>query len=213
MKSAALCVLLSLTCLPAIGQTKPKSTAKPPLLIGWHDEMNATEQWKPIPAEFHPDVYAEHPGALTLRLPHVPEGYPYDYQWNAVSRSISADLAHYPILVADVSHLDPGSYAHLDVEERDFSGHVVHSWRSSTLTQPGLTSIDMGKALDASVRRLTVRLIVGGKLEGAKCEYRWVRFVRREDFAYLQEVPNCLVASREPQGDSPQHPARDAAQR
>ena len=51
--------------------------------------------------------------------------------------------------------------------------------------------------------RLTLRLIVGGRLTGAKCEYDWVRFVRREDVGYLQEVPDLQnVTSREPLGDA-----------
>lgn len=119
-----------------------------------------------------------------------------------------------PILVANVGSLDPGSYAHLDIEERDFSGHVAHTWRSPTLTHAGLTSIDLAKAIEPTVRRLTLRLIVGGKLAGAKCSYNWVRFVRREDLAYLQEVPNLQnVTSREPSGDTPLRSQSDHAKR
>ena len=151
---------------------------------------------------------------MTLRLPHVPEGFPYQYQWSGVTRSISADLAHWPILIANVGSLDAGSYAHLDIEEHDFAGRTVRTFRSPTLTHPGLTSIDLGKATDASVRRLTIRLIVGGKQAGAKCSYNWVRFVRREDLAYLLEVPGLQsVTSREPGGDSPQRPPNDHVNR
>src|SRR5579871_854294 len=180
--------LLSLTIAASLGQPNTKRRQHPPLVVGWHDEMKDIRTWKPLGLENQPDIYASHSGVLTLRLPHVPEGFPYEFQWSGVTRSISADLAQYPVLVARVSSLDSGSYAHLDIEERDYFGRVAHTWRSPTLTHPGLTLIDLGKEIGPSVRRLTLRLIVGGKLEGAKCEYNWVRFVRREDVAYLQEV-------------------------
>ena len=195
--------LLWLVIAPSVGQTNTKQRQHAPLVVGWHDEMNDPGLWKPLGLENPPDIYASRWGILTLRLPHVPGGYPYQYQWSGVERSISADLARFPVLIAHVSSLDEGSYAHLDIQERDFAGHITHSWRSPTLTHPGLTMIDLGKVIGPSVRRLTLRLVVGGKLAGAKCEYNWVRFVRREDVAYLQEVPNLqTVTSREPSGDA-----------
>lgn len=207
MRAHFLFALLALASGSALSQPPSKRRPTTPLTIGWHDEMNATENWKPLYPENQPDLYAERPGVLTLRLPHVPIGFPYQYQWSGVTRSISADLAHWPILIANVGSLDAGSYAHLDIEEHDLAGRTVRTFRSPTLTQPGLTSIDLGKAIDASVRRLTIRLIVGGKLAGAKCSYNWVRFVRREDLAYLLEVPDLQsVTSREPSGDAPRRP-------
>ncbi len=187
----------------ALRQTSTKRLEAAPLAVGWHDEMNDPGNWRPLGSENPPDVYASRPGLLTLRLPHVPEGYSYAYQWSGVTRSISADLARYPVLIARVSSVEPGSYAHLDVEECDVSGHVTRSWRSPTLTQAGLTLIDLGRAIGPEVRRLTLRLIVGGALAGAKCEYNWVRFVGRRDLAYLQECPDLqTVVSREPDGDN-----------
>jgi hypothetical protein len=115
------------------------------------------------------------------------------------------------VLMARVSSLQEGTYAHLDIEERDFNGRPVHSWRSPTLVHPGITAIDLGKEIGPTVRRLTLRLIVGGKLAGAKCDYSWVRFVRRGDVARLQEVPDeQAVTSREPTGDVHLPPHRDA---
>jgi hypothetical protein len=187
----------------AFKQTTVKHPRRAPLTVGWHDEMNDPALWKPLGAENPPDVYASSPGLLTLRLPHVPQGYAYAYQWSGVARSISADLAHYPVLMARVSSLQKGSYAHLQIEERDAAGRVVHSWRSPTLTQAGLTAIDLGKEIGPEVRRLTLRLIVGGTLAGAQCDYNWVRFARREDMAYLQESPDLqTVTSSEPTGDT-----------
>lgn len=189
-------------------QANAKRAAHGPLVVGWHDEMNDPALWKPLGAENPPDIYASSPGLLTLRLPHVPQGYAYTYQWSGVTRSISADLGHFPVLMARVSSLEKGSYAHLDIEERDAAGRVAHTWRSPTLTHAGLTAIDLGKEIGPEVRRLTLRLIVGGALPGAKCDYSWVRFVRREDVAYLQECPDLqTVISREPAGDTAFHTA------
>ena len=196
-----------LTVAPALGQTRvgAQKAAPPPvpLVVGWHDEMNDPGLWHPLEVENQPDAYAAHKGALCLRLPHVPDGFPYAYQWSGVTRTVSADLGRYPVLMARVASLDTGSYAHLEVEERDASGKPTRAWRSPTLTRPGLTLLDLGKELDGSVRRLTVRLIVGGALTGAKCEYDWLRFVKRTDVAYLQEVPGLqAVTSTEPAGDA-----------
>lgn len=198
------CLLLATAVLPACIHAQAHSASLLPLRIGWHDEMNRLGTWKPLAMENQPDIYAARPGLLTLRLPHVPSGFPYAYQWSGVTRSLSADLAHYPVLVAHVSRLDTGSYAHLEAEERDIAGHAVHIWRSPTLTRPGLTILDLGKEMGPSVWRLTLRLIVGGKLEGAECNYNWVRFVRREDVAYLQEVPTLQrIVSQEPVAEAP----------
>ena len=209
-----LCILslMAFVSAPGVGQKSGSKNAKrplrAPLVVGWHDEMNAPGLWKPLGAENQADCYATRTGAVTLRLPHVPDGYPYPYQWSGVTRTVSADLAHYPVLIARVSSMEPGSYAHLDIEERDFAGRTTHSYRSPTLTAPGLTLVDLGREIGPSVRRLTLRLIVGGKLAGAKCEYDWVRFVRREDVGYLKEVPDLQnVTSREPLGDNPAWPA------
>lgn len=195
-------ILIAVTVSSSFCQTTTNRRHPRPLVVGWHDEMNDPGLWHPIGLENQPDIYAAEPGLLTLRLPHVPDGYTYQYQWSGVTRSLSADLGHYPVLVANVSSLDAGSYAHLDIEERGINGRPSHTWRSPTLTKPGLTIVDLGKEIEPTVRRLNLRLIVGGRLAGAKCEYNWVRFVRREDVAYLQEAPNLQnVTSREPNGE------------
>ncbi len=198
-KIACVCCLLMSALLPTQGQTKLSPARRAPLVVGWHDEMNDPGLWKPMTLENQPDIYAERPGVVTLRLPHVPNGYPYQYQWSGVTRNLTADLARYPVLIANVSELDADSYAHLDIVEYDFNGQEAGRWRSPTLTHPGLSVVDLGKEIGPSVRRLTIRLIVGGKLEGAKCSYNWLRFVRRADVAYLQEVPDLQnILSREP---------------
>ncbi len=201
-----LCSLMAVSVSGASRQTGGKTRQNAPLVIGWHDEMNDSGLWHPLSMENQPDVYAARKGSLTLRLPHVLDGFPYQFQWSGVTRTVSADLARYPVLMARVSSLEAGSYAHLDIEERDISGKAVRSWRSATLTRPGITLVDMGKAAGADTRRLTIRLIIGGKLAGAKGEYDWIRFVNRADSAFLQSHADWQkVTSTEPTGDTPMY--------
>lgn len=221
MRKASAVALCVLAAMPAGGQKPlpvpaapasrafphaptPKASSHAPLVVGWHDEMNDAGSWQIIVVDNAPDVYAAHKGALTLRLPHVPEGFPYTYQWNGVMRTVSADLGRYPVLMAYVRDLDAGSYAHLTVEEHDAGGRTTRALRSTTITKAGLTFVDVGREWGGDVRRVTLRLIVGGGLNGARCEYDWVRFVRRADAAYLQEVPDFqAVTSTEPTGSAP----------
>ena len=112
LKRLCILSLLTLVVTPSLGQKigskEVKRPLRPPLVVGWHDELNEPGLWKPLSMENQPDIYAERPGAVTLRLPHVPENFPYAFQWSGVTRSISADLAHYPVLMARVSSLEPG---------------------------------------------------------------------------------------------------------
>ena len=154
--------------------------------VGWHDEMNEPGRWQPAGAGIEPDVFSARRGRVTLRLPHVPEGFPHAYQWGGVTRRADVDLGRYPVLVAYVSGVREGSYAHLDLEERDYGGRPVRALRTPTLRGPGLTVLDVGREWGPETRRMHLRLIVGGPLSGASCEYSWVRFVRREDVPRLE---------------------------
>jgi len=186
-------VLMSVCLLFTMGGLRPDSTRhakNAPMPVGWHDEFNDLGGWKPIGLENAADVYAARPGAMTLRLPHVPEGFPWSFQWSGVTATASVDLGRYPIVVARISRVQKGSYAHLDLEERDYSGHPVRTLRSSTVVEPGLSVLDLGKEWGSYTRRIVLRLIVGGALTGAQCEYAWVRFVRREDLPILMAHPD-----------------------
>lgn len=183
--SGIVCLTLAgcLTC--GIALARPKRPAPIPV-VGWHDEMNDITAWQPLPAENEPDVLTVHTGAMTLRLPHVPDGHPYPYQWGGVTRRATVELKQSPVLVAYVSAVKDGSYAHLDMEERDFAGKPVRTLRTPTLQGKGLIVLDVGQSWGTETRRIHLRAIVGGALTGAECEYAWVRFVRREDVAKLQ---------------------------
>ncbi len=198
-RSLSLGLLAVLASGPSRAQTRQTGQIAPArmtqaqnaaLPVGWHDEMNTPEDWQPLALDNKPDVLVARRGALILRLPHVPQGFPYAYQWSGVTRAVSVNLGRYPVLVARVRRLDKNTYAHLDVEERDDAGKVVRTARSSTLYEPGMSVLDFGTAWGTDTRRLTLRLIVGGSLSGVACEYDWVRFVRREDLPFLQSRPN-----------------------
>jgi hypothetical protein len=187
------------------GATRKKPAAP---VVGWHDEMNDPAAWELLGLENQPAVYAARPGALTLRLPHVPAGFPYAYQWSGVTRTAVVDLDRYPVAVAYVPRLGDGSYAHLDFEERDYQGRTLRTARSSTLQKPGLSVLDLGKEWGMQTQRVVMRLIVGGQLSGAWCEYAWVRFVRREDLPRLEANPGGLkVVSEYGEQVHPSHPA------
>jgi hypothetical protein len=191
-------------------------TKRAALVIGWHDEMNDPAAWELLGLENQPAAYAARPGALTLRLPRVPAGFPYAYQWSGVTRTAVVDLERYPVAVAYVPRLGEGSYAHLDFEERDYQGRALRTARSSTLQKPGLSLLDLGKAWGAQTQRVVIRLIVGGQLSGAWCEYAWVRFVRREDLPRLEANPGRVkVVSEygEPVRSSPPAPPVPVAAR
>ena len=168
------------------------------VVAGWSDELNSLSGWSPREGGMKAEAYAEIPGSMTLRLAHVPDGFPYSYQWGGVTREATVDLGRYPVLVARVLSLRKGSYTHLDVESRDYSGKPVTTLRTPTLTEPGLIVFDLGDTLGTDVRRLTLRINVGGALEGAQCAYGWVRFLRREDLPALRSRPDAQRVSLRP---------------
>ncbi|HEU4751543.1 MAG TPA: hypothetical protein VFU47_00460 [Armatimonadota bacterium] len=180
---------------PARGRAAGRRHAIP---VGWHDEMDDPATWKPREGGMPPDIFARRPGVLTLRLAHVPEGYPFSYQWGGVTRSASVDLGRYPVLAAHFPRVQSGSYCHLDVEQLDYSGRPVHTLRTPTLQGPGLSVLDLGKEYGTYVRRLVLRINAGGALTGAECDCGWVRFVRREDLPLLQEAPDWQAVELKP---------------
>jgi hypothetical protein len=107
-----------------------------------------------------------------------------------VTREATVDLSRYPVLVARVLTVSPHGYTHLDVESRDYLGKPVTTLRTPTLVEPGLIVFDLGDTLGTDVRRLTLRINVGGAVEGAKCSYGWVRFVSRDGLAQLKAHPD-----------------------
>lgn len=176
-----------------------RSTSRPAAIgVGWHDEMNDISAWKARNGGMPAEMFASRPGEMKLRLAHVPDGYPFAYQWGGVTRAATVDLGRYPILVMRVSGMGPGSYCHMDVEQFDYSGKPVKTLRMPTLESPGVAVFDLGKEYGPYVWRLVLRINVGGKLEGAEAEVSWIRFVRREDVPLLKEVPDLQAVKLNP---------------
>ncbi|HTE20022.1 MAG TPA: hypothetical protein VK689_16785 [Armatimonadota bacterium] len=171
---------------PAKPTVVQQSADRVKLAAGWRDEMGEPRKWGPIGAGIAPEVFVARAGIVGLRLPQAPDGFPYPYQWGGVTRRVNVDLGRYPMLVAYVSRVQDGSYAHLDVEERARDGRPIRTLRTPTLHAPGLIVLDVGREWGPQTRRMHLRLIAGGPLSGASCEYDWVGFVRREDIPRLQ---------------------------
>jgi len=50
------------------------------VVAGWCDELNSLSGWSPREGGMKAEAYAEIPGSMTLRLAHVPDGFPYSYR-------------------------------------------------------------------------------------------------------------------------------------
>lgn len=148
--------------------------------------ISQSASWKTVGVGREPQVSSTGKGGATLELSAAPVGFPYTYQYGGASRTLSVNLQRYPVLVAYVNRIHEGSYAHLDVEARDAQGQQLQGRSTPTLRQPGLTYLDLGELWGAQPRVIETRLIVGGSLSGASCDYVWLRFVSREELARLQ---------------------------
>lgn len=157
-----------------------------PIVVGWNDELDSRAHWSPLNVENKARVSGP-PGVLLLSLGQVPTGWPYEYQWSGVSQDLRVDLARFPVLMAKVNWVQ--GYAHLDIDVVDAAGVAVKTFRSSTLTAAGLSTVDLGKELDPAYYSLRIRLIVGGPNSGCEATYDWVRFVSRRDSEFLTAHP------------------------
>jgi len=156
--------------------------------VGWNDELNRPSLWEALAMENRAKVDTTTKGALNLSLGHVPEGWPYEYQWSGVSREAKVDIGKFPVLSAWVSQVS--GYAHLDVDVIDAAGKPVKTLRSSTLTSPGVSNVDLRQGLDPAVYRLRLRLIVGGPNDGCSATYNWVRFTDPKAAEFLNSHPD-----------------------
>lgn len=184
------CFALATTLLLAPPSLKPYQ---------WHDEMdNPLAAWTLTGSQNDPVPGVESPGVLTLTMPQVPVGYPHSYQWGAVTRTIAINTEQTPLLVARVSRLSDGGYAHLDIEVRDYEGKVVKGARSNMLQGRGLATINLKDEFGTGLLRLTVHLIVGGPNSGAFCDYDFLRAMRLEQYTTLQNTINKPVPITKP---------------
>lgn len=191
---ALVCVLPSLVTNPA-----PVSVASPNPAPGlFRDEMDSPFLWSLPGSANDPFITADAPGVLTMTMPQVPVGFPYSYQWGAATRTVVINTETAPILVARVSRVSDGGYAHLDIEMRDYSGAVVKGIRSPALQGAGLSAVNLQDEFGKGLLRLTIRLIVGGANSGAWVDYDYLRAVSVADFATLQKVPASIKANPVP---------------
>jgi hypothetical protein len=78
----------------------------------------------------------------------------------------------------------------MDIDVLDASGSAVKTLRTSTLNDPGVSTLDLGTVLDPAIYSLRLRLIVGGPNSGCCATYKWVRFVSRTDAEFLTKHPD-----------------------
>lgn len=155
--------------------------------VGWHDEFNANQTWKPLVTENSLHSRATF-GSLALSLNQVPKNWPYEYQWNGVTADVKVNLLKYPVLMARVDNLQ--GYAHVDLDVLDGKGKSLISYRSSTLTSSGIAIFDTKNNFMAGTYDLRLRLILGGPNSGCSATYKWVRFVAAKDVEFLKTHPD-----------------------
>lgn len=181
-------LLVALLAMAGQRPSAPPDSSHPVIPVGRHDELWAARAWGPLAMENKAHVSVPKHGRLFLWLDHVPEGWPYTFQWSGVTRDARVDLARFPVLMARVEQVK--GYAHLDIDVLDAAGKSVKTLRSSTLNDPGISTIDLSKALDPAVYSLRLRLIVGGDNTGCSATYDWVRFVSPADAPFLIQHPD-----------------------
>lgn len=158
------------------------------IVVGWLDEMDNRYNWAPLQMENRAFVAVPTPGTLFLGLDHTPPNWPYQFQWSGVTRDAYVDIARFPVATARVTQVQ--GYAHLDIQVIGPKGDVVNTLRTTTLTSPGISRLDLSKSLPAGSYRFHIRLIVGGPNEGCCATYDWLRFVTAKDADFLAKHPD-----------------------
>lgn len=170
------------------GQGNLDPLREPTVVVGWCDELNSTGYWSPLAMENQARINVPYPGFVLLSLGHVPDNWPYTFQWSGISQDAQVDVARFPVLMARVQWVQ--GYAHMDIDVLDARGKAVRTLRSSTLNGPGLSKIDLSQVLDPASYRLRLRLIVGGDNSGCSATYDWVRFVDQKGAEFLETHPD-----------------------
>ena len=182
--------------LQPVTDPAPVTTATSPAPGLFHDEMDKTSLWSLSDAPHDPFVSADAPGVLTLIMPQVAQGFTQSYQWGEVSRTVVINTDALPVLVARVSRLSDGGYAHIIVEIRDSAGEIIKSSTSTALHGAGYTTVNLQNEFGTGLLRLKIRLIVGGANSGAWCDYDYLRAMTINDFTALQNAPVATAPKR-----------------
>lgn len=165
-----------LFCAFAAGGQHPASHSAQ---FGWHDELNRQYEWTHLATSNKPDLDWSKPGLLGMTLHHVPRGWPYQYQWSGVTKTVEINVAENPILSARVSELK--GYAHLDIDVLDGHNKILLQLRSNTLQSPGICSVKLSERIFPGTYSFRIRLIVGGPNEGCSATYDWIRGSSEKD--------------------------------
>lgn len=200
MTRAAICTILAIA-FQRPGAFDPNH---PTILAGWDDELTDSRTWAPLDMENKAHVAAEERHRFTLWLDHVPQGWPYTFQWSGISKEARVDVAKFPVLMARVGPVK--GYAHMDIDVLDAAAKAVKTLRTSTLNGPGLSTIDLTSALDPAVYHFALRLIVGGDNSGCSAEFNWVRFVSAKDATFLTAHPDYNKIKAVPAPPAPKAP-------
>ncbi|MBC8142889.1 MAG: hypothetical protein H7Y38_15800 [Armatimonadetes bacterium] len=183
----ALALVFSCVLAQPVTNPVPGASASAPGVF--RDEMDSPFLWGLPGSANDPFLSSDVPGVLTMTMPQVAAGYPHSYQWGAATRTVVINTDAAPLLIARVSQVSDGAYAHLDVEMRDYAGVVVKSARSSTVQGAGFVSVNLREQFGTGLLRVTIRLIVGGANSGAWVDYDYLRAVSIADFTTLQNAP------------------------
>lgn len=173
---------ISLLNLAQPVQGEPRS-----IVLGWHDEFDSRRSWAHLAVENKAKAAQLAKGTIHLWLEHVPSNWPYEFQWSGVTRQVRNDIGGFPILMTRVTELQ--GYTHLDIDALDNEGQTLKTFRSPTLTSPGVSSLDLSRELPPKLTKLRIRMIVGGSNAGCSVTYDWLRFVNPKDEQFLLKNP------------------------
>ncbi|MDR3689264.1 MAG: hypothetical protein P4L46_07795 [Fimbriimonas sp.] len=196
--------------------------SRPPIQLGWHDELRNVNRWRPLDMDNKAKCEIIAAGNVRLSLGHVPEGWPYGFQWSGLKRNVTADVARFPVLMAFVGPVR--GYAHLDVDVLDADGKAVKTIRSNTVnvtavkrsSMPGMEGAnsdrfqvpagvlqcELAKELLPATYSMQIRMIVGGGNGGCSATYHWIGFVAQKDAEWLADHPNYVVSRGIPDFDA-----------
>ena len=174
--------------LTATSPQRPGAPQDLDRMVGWHDELVTASRWTPLNLDNKANVKLEERGCLKLSLDHVPANWPWTFQWSGLSQDAHVDIARFPVLMAHVVQVH--GYAHMDIEVLDAHGKSIRTLRTSTVNNPGMSTIDFSGVLDPAVYSLRLSLIVGGDNSGCSATYHWVRFAATADAEFFSAHPN-----------------------
>lgn len=196
---------LLLGCLAA-----SRTAERAALQVGWHDEMNGSPErrWRWDPPRGAAELSRPRQGVLRLTIGDssesgmTTENPPRAYYWASAYRYLQVDLDRYPVLAVQTAGVH-GAATWWDAILQEYTGGSgLGAETRATLSdaqKPGLLLFDVpAKTGLGGRRRIRLRLNVAGLSRGGWADYRYVRFIRREDADWLRENPGLQRVKLEP---------------